>query len=151
MPSTSIVKRSPSGDAASTTPVRGRARAGPTRRLSPAAGHHLALALVLIGLVPVAGTAGVWSADEGALLLQATSVGSGRGWTFLHPFAAADPDGVWFPIHLSAFAADGGYVVLGKHVAFIHLTAWLHRLGGYPAVLGFSALSAVAAAAASGT
>jgi len=148
MPTTSTDLRPPAGDedqpdcAGSARRARRRWRPGSTSR------HHLALAVVLVALIPVAGIGGVWSADEGALLHQAASVGSGRGWTFPHPFPAADPQGGWFPIHLSAFAVDGGYVVLGKHVAFVHLTALLHRLGGYPAVLLLSAGSALAAASA---
>lgn len=122
------------------------APAGPTprrRRL-----HHLALAIVLLAVLPVTGTGAVWSADEGALLYQATAVIDGQGWTFDHPFPEADPDGIWFPIHLSSVAAEGGYVVLGKHTVFVWLAGALHGAGGYPAVLGLSVLAALAGAAA---
>ena len=109
--------------------------------------HHVLLGLVTLAVLPLVGAGAVWSADEGALLYQATAVVEGRGWRFDHPFPAVDPDGGWFPIHLAAFADGGGYVVLGKHTGFVVLAGLLHQLGGYPAVLAFSALSGVAAAA----
>ncbi|MEL6985536.1 MAG: hypothetical protein AAFO29_24100, partial [Actinomycetota bacterium] len=110
--------------------------------------HHLAVAVVLAAVLPLAGTNAVWSADEGALLYQATAVAEGEGWTFDHPFPAADPEGSWFPIHLSSFAADGGYVVLGKHTVLVRLVGAVHGLGGYPAVLALSVLAAFVTAAA---
>lgn len=110
--------------------------------------HVLALSVVLAALVPVAGLGSVWSADEGALLYQATAVAEGRGWTFDHPFPEADPTGRWYPIHLSGFAADGGYVVLGKHTVLVRLAGLAHRLGGYGAVVALSVAGAIAAAAA---
>ncbi len=126
----------------------GRATSGaaPTRRRRRL--HHLALAVVLLAVLPVAGAGAVWSADEGALLYQASAVIDGQGWTFEHPFPEADADGIWFPIHLSSVAAEGGYVVLGKHTVFVVLAGALHDFGGYPAVLGLSVLAALAAAAA---
>ncbi|MEM9561287.1 MAG: hypothetical protein AAGA93_01635 [Actinomycetota bacterium] len=111
-------------------------------------GHQLALALVLATVLPIVGTDAVWSADEGALLYQATAVADGRGWTFPHPFPEVDPDGGWFPIHLSVFATDGGYVVLGKHTVLVRLVGAVNGIGGYPAVLGLSILSGLVAASA---
>ncbi len=111
-------------------------------------GHHLALLLVLAAVLPIVGFDAVWSADEGALLYQATAVADGRGWTFAHPFPEVDPGGRWFPIHLSVFATDGGYVVLGKHTVLVRLVGAVHGIGGYPAVLGLSMLSGLAAASA---
>ncbi len=122
-----------------------RTASGGGRRLLA---HHLLLGLVLAAVLPLAGTGSVWSADEGALLYQAVAVAEGRGWTFAHPFPEVDPDGSWFPIHLAGHAADGGYIVLGKHATFVRLTGALHRVGGYPAVLGLSVTAGLAAAAA---
>jgi hypothetical protein len=119
---------------------------GPDRRTRLR--HHLALAIILAAVLPVAGTNSVWSADEGALLYQASAVAEGRGWTFDHPFPAADPAGRWFPIHLSSFATDGGYIVLSKHTLLVRLVGFLHGAGGYVAVVGLSVVGALAAAAA---
>lgn len=134
-----------------------RSSAGPDRPTDPvpptaAAGrlrHHLlALSVIVAAIIPVAGTQAVWSADEGAMLYQAVAVAEGRGWTFGHPFPAADPTGAWYPLHLASFAADGRYVVLGKHTFVVRLIGTLHALGGYGAVIAFSAACLVVAAAA---
>lgn len=129
--------------------------------------HHLALALLLFALLPIAGHHAVWSADEGALLYQVDSLADGRGWAFDHPFPAADPDGIYFPIHLSSWApisaapdpgpdmadtATAGdseptrYIVLAKHTWFLWLATGLYRLGGYGAILAVSVAAALAAA-----
>lgn len=116
---------------------------GPTRLVW----HHLFLAFVLGAVLPLAGTNAVWSADEGALLYQANAVAEGQGWTFEHPFPAADPDGSWYPIHLASFADDGRYLVLGKHTVLVRLAGAVHSIGGYGAILALSVLAAFVAAA----
>jgi hypothetical protein len=125
--------------------------------------HVFALGAILAALLPVAGTGAVWSADEGALLYQASALADGRGWEFNHPLPAADPAGTAFPIHLSSWAVDGSpnagadcvdrangcrYVVLAKHTTYLHTVAWLYGLGGYRLILLSSVLGTLLAAAA---
>lgn len=109
--------------------------------------HHLALAVVLAAVLPLAGLGAVWSADEGAMLYQATAVAGGDGWVFEHPFPEADPDGLWYPIHLSSRSPDGGYLVIAKHTVVTRLFGWVHGFGGYTGVLALSVGAGFAAAA----
>ncbi len=102
--------------------------------------HWLLASLVLLGLLPIIGAADVWSADVGAQLAQSQQLATGGGWYFSHPLPQADPSGEWFTYHLSG-RVDGDYVVLAKHPAFSWLVAGLLQLGGFGAVLAFSALS----------
>ena len=122
---------------------------------TPALGvHPWVLAIILFAIIPIVGTDSVWSADVGAQLYQATALTDGTGWVIPHPFPAADPSGHFFPIHLSSFAESAdptrldrgaGYVVFRKHTAFTWIVAGLFQLGGFGAVIAFSAASTLAA------
>src|SRR6185295_15130224 len=68
--------------------------------------HALALAIVLAAMVPIIGTQSFFSADEGAAVAQANLLSDGDGWTQAHPFPAADPSGVAYPIELSERRGD---------------------------------------------
>ncbi len=112
----------------------------------------MALAVVLAMMFPLVVEDTVWSADVGALLYQSSRLAEGRGWLVDHPFPAADPDGGWFPLHLSWLAdpdtAGEGYVVLAKHPVLTWLVAGLVNLGGLRAVVALSTLGTLAAAVA---
>src|SRR5215207_3010069 len=59
----------------------------------PIRAHVAALAVVLLALVPVVGTGASFSADEGAVIIQARSLARGHGWIVEHPVPAVDPEG----------------------------------------------------------
>jgi hypothetical protein len=112
----------------------------------------MALAVVLAIVFPLVVEDTVWSADVGALLYQGSRLAEGRGWLVDHPFPAADPDGIWFPLHLSWLTDPNtvgeGYVVLAKHPVLTWLVAGLVKLGGLRAVVAVSTLGTLAAAVA---
>lgn len=114
--------------------------------------HISALAGVLIAVFPLVVENTVWSADVGAQLYQSARLADGRGWLVDHPFPAADPEGIWFPLHLSWLAnpetVGDGYVVLAKHPALTWLVAGLVNLGGLRAVVAVSTLGTLATAVA---
>ncbi len=56
-------------------------RRAPDRLLA----HSLALLLVLVALVPVVGVDAVFSADEGAAIVQARRVADDGSWAAAHP------------------------------------------------------------------
>ncbi|MEM7326349.1 MAG: hypothetical protein AAF531_24905, partial [Actinomycetota bacterium] len=126
--------------------------------------HQALLGLVLAALLTITGSQAVWSADEGALLHQISSLADGGGWSFDHPYPEADPDGTRYPLHLASWAVDGSpapgtvaagcpvdgigcrYVSLAKHTTYLWITTGLYALGGYTALLALSALGTLAAA-----
>src|SRR5258708_6417117 len=73
---------------------------------APLWAHAVALALVLVAVLPLVGTHSQFSADEGAAIAQAKLLSNGDGWTTTHPFPAADPSGEAFPIELSPRRGD---------------------------------------------
>ena len=95
------------------------------------------LALVLLALVPIIGTGGMFSADEGAAVAQAKLLADGDGWTMAHPFPAADPSGQAFPIELSQRNGDR-YAPFVKHPLYALLLAGADRAGGRGAMLVLS-------------
>lgn len=114
--------------------------------------HALGLTVVLAVLFPFLVGDTVWSADVGAQLYQSVRLADGAGWLVDHPFPAADPEGVWFPLHLSWLAdpetTGAGYVVLAKHPVLTWIMAGLVHLGGLRAVIAMSTLGTLAAAVA---
>lgn len=137
-------------------------RAAITSLIKSSGLHQVLLGLSLYGLLAVAGTHAVWSADEGALLYQASSLAEGGGWSFEHPFPEADPKGTAYPLHLSSWAVDEPdasvaqtcpidgvgcrYISLAKHTSFVWIAAGLLKLGGYKALLLFSMFGTFCAA-----
>ena len=81
---------------------------------APLWAHVLTLLVVLLVMLPVLDVHWQWSADEGAVLAQAQQLADGGGWRFPVPFPEVDPQGEWFPIHLSERAADGQWVSYAK-------------------------------------
>jgi hypothetical protein len=117
---------------------------------APLWGHALALTFLLLALMPVVGTYWQWSADEGAVLAQAQHLADGNGWRFPVPFEAVDPEGEWFPIHLSEQAVDGQWVPYAKLPAYPLLLAGALRLGGISGVVLVGVLGTAVAATSAG-
>jgi hypothetical protein len=97
----------------------------------------------------VVGTSTSFSADEGAAVVQATSLSEGGGWTVPHPAPEVDPDGVNYPLEFSERGPDG-WAPYAKHPVYPLLLAGAHRLGGVAAMVLLSLLGTVAAAGLAG-
>jgi len=104
-----------------------------------------ALAVVLMALVPLIGTGSSFSADEGAAIVQATSLSSGDGWIVEHPLPEVDPTGASYPLELSERGA-AGTAPFAKHPLYALLLAGADRLAGITAMVLLSLLGTVAAA-----
>lgn len=141
-------------DAPAPAPVSRPARdevARPAGRLRrawalPVRAHVAALALVLVALVPVLGTGASFSADEGAAIIQAHQLSTGRGWVVEHPLPEADPSETNYPLELSARGARGTAPFV-KHPLYALLLAGADRLGGITAMVLLSVAGTLAAAA----
>ncbi|MEY2459058.1 MAG: hypothetical protein QOG30_888, partial [Acidimicrobiaceae bacterium] len=107
--------------------------------------HAAALALLLLVLLPIIGTTSQFSADEGAAIAQAVHLERGDGWTTGHPFAAADPDGIAFPLELSVRSGDR-YAAFAKHPVYPVMLAAADRVGGRAAMVLLSIAGTIAAA-----
>ena len=112
----------------------------------PLAVHVAALAVVLVALVPVVGPNVSFSADEGAAIVQARHLARGDGWVVDHPVPEADPDGLNYPLELSARGPDGT-APFAKHPLYALLLAAASRMGGVTAMVLLSAAGTVVAAA----
>jgi hypothetical protein len=124
---------------------------GAARRIwdAPPWRHLLALALLLVILVPVVGTGSSFSSDEGAAIVQARSLASGEGWIVPHPLPEADPDGDHYPLVLSE-RGERGFAPFAKHPAYAVLLAGAFRFGGVAAMVLVSVAGVVAAAGLAG-
>src|SRR3954451_990066 len=101
---------------------------------APLAMHAAALAVVLVALLPIIGTTGQFSADEGAAIEQARQLSRGDGWTVPDSFPAADPDGSAFPYELSNRGGDE-YAPFAKHPVYPALLAPAERVLGNSGML----------------
>ncbi|MGI9080534.1 MAG: hypothetical protein ACR2GF_06925 [Acidimicrobiales bacterium] len=122
----------------------------PTRRLArvwelPLWAHAIALAVVLVALLPLLGP-GSLSADEGAAMVQARHLSRGNGWIVDHPLPTVDPDGRAYPLELSERGARGS-APFAKHPLYALLLAGADRVGGATAMALLSLAGTVAAAA----
>ena len=70
--------------------------------------HAGLLLVVLVALMPLVGTGGLFSGDEGALAAQTRQLHEDGDWVVPHPFPEVDPEGTAFPYDLSQLTADGG-------------------------------------------
>ena len=111
----------------------------------PVWAHLLALAAILLLLVPVVGTSQAFVADEGAAMIQARSLEAGDGWIVEHPLPEVDPDGRWYPV-VNAERGEKGAAPLGKHPAYPLLAAAAARLDGVTGIVLLSLAGTVAAA-----
>ncbi len=122
----------------------------------PAAGlgrHGLALAALILALLPLIGSDAVWSADVGAQLHQSSHLLDGTGWTSRHPLPQADPQGHYYGLHLAqrptlAAGDPHRYVTLAKHPFLTWTVAGLLSVGGFGLVLVLSAVGTIASAVA---
>lgn len=112
---------------------------------APVWAHLLALTAILVVLVPVIGTSTSFLADEGAAVIQADSLSSGRGWVVEHPAPELDPSGRNYPITHSEGGVKG-QAPLGKHPVYPVLLAVADRLGSVAGMVLLSVLGTVAAA-----
>jgi len=119
--------------------------------------HGPALLLILVLIFPLVAVESVWSADIGARLYQAKTLLETGGWIAVHPLPRVDPEGLYFPLHLSdATGAAFRYVPYPKHPLLVWITAAEYqlalRLPGNPdtnivaSVVGLHTLSTFAAA-----
>jgi len=108
--------------------------------------HVVALAVVLVALVPVLGTGASFSADEGAAIVQARHLSRGEGWIVDHPIPEADPSGKAYPLELSAQGRDGT-APFAKHPLYALMLAGADRLGGVTAMVLLSVAGTLMAAA----
>ncbi|MFN2504210.1 MAG: hypothetical protein ABR540_08265 [Acidimicrobiales bacterium] len=124
---------------------------GRARRIwgAPLWAHLAALSVILVLVMPLAGTSASFSADEGAAIIQAQSLSDGEGWIVPHPVPEIDPEGRNYPLELSA-EGDKGVAPFGKHPLYALLLAGADRLGGHVAMVLLSILGTVAAAGLAG-
>lgn len=118
------------------------------RRLwaAPLWAHVAALALLLLALVPLIGTASSFSPDESVVITQARSLNSGDGWIVEHPFAEVDPEDQFYPL-AGSNQGDSGQAPFAKHPVYPLMLAALDSVGGVAAMVVLSVLGTVAAAA----
>ncbi len=116
---------------------------------APLWAHVGALAVVLLVLMPLIGTGSSFSADEGAVLVQARSLSRGEGWIVEHPVPEVDPDGVNYPLEFSE-RGPSGVTPFGKHPLYALMLAAADRAGGIVAMVLLSLLGTVAAAGLAG-
>jgi hypothetical protein len=114
-------------------------------RNAPLWAHALALLVVLLALLPVAGFGVSYSADEGVAIIQASTLRDGDGWVVAHPFPEVDPSGELYPLEYATFGSDGP-VAYAKHPAYPWLLSMADRVGGEPAMVVLSILGTWAAA-----
>ena len=107
--------------------------------------HAVALALVLVALMPIVGTHSEFSADEGAAIAQAHLLSDGHGWTTTHPFPAADPSGNAFPIELTEQRGDK-YAPFVKHPLYALVLAAADKVRGRTAMVLLSVIGTWCAA-----
>ncbi len=129
------------------TPAPTAPPGGPLRRAwgAPMWAHVVALALVLVAAAAVVGTQASFSADEGAVITQARALADGGGWIVEHPVPQVDPDGVLYPLELSARGTKG-VAPFAKHPLYALILAGAYKVGGVPAMVGLSVLGTLLAA-----
>lgn len=87
--------------------------AGQWRR--PFRQHAIAVAIVLLALMPLLGTSRLFHVDEGATLAQAELLATGDGWKYEQPRTDLDPTDRWSPL----WESDGeGSAPLDKHPTY---------------------------------
>ncbi len=104
--------------------------------------HAVALLAILLALIPILGGNGLFSADEGAGILQVKVLAETGQWRLEHPLPEVDPSGEHFSLHLAAGNEDG-YVLISRKPAYTGMLTALWKVMPSPMLL--MALSAVGA------
>lgn len=107
--------------------------------------HAGLLLLVLVGLLALLGSDGLFSADEGALAAQVRELDERGEWSVPNPFPEVDLENRAFPYHLSQPTGDGGAPFV-KHTVYPWIATPLYGMGGATAVQLLSVLGGVGAA-----
>ena len=109
--------------------------------------HAVALAVLLLVMLPAVGTSASFSSDEGAYIFEAQQLSEDGSWGIPHPLAQADPEGEAFPLAL-AQDTDDGWVAVGKHPVYSVVLAVGDRVGGVDAMVLLSLLGTMGCATA---
>jgi hypothetical protein len=120
-----------------------------TRRTGPVWLHLVALAVVLLALVPVVGTDASFTGDEGAAIIQAQMLADGEGWLAPNRAAMVDPKREAFGLAQSDTGSKG-VAPFAKHPAYPILLAAADRVGGVTAMVLLSLAGTVVAAGLAG-
>ncbi len=112
-------------------------------------GHVVGLALVLLALAPLIGAGSVYSADEGAAMLQANLIDQTGDWSEPNKLPVIDPDGDAFGVHLAKQYEDGSFAYFIRRPAYPFALSMVAGLGLFGAI-SLSILGTVASAAAAG-
>jgi len=107
--------------------------------------HTCILGLLLAALLPFVGTNAIFSADEGAAMIQAKQLARGDGWLTPYAFAAIDSKAEAFPLD-NADAGRDGAAAYAKHPLYPVLLAASDRVGGTPAMFILSIVGTMIAA-----
>lgn len=124
---------------------RGLHRAAGEVALAPLWAHAASLLAGMVILLPVVGTDAAYSADEGAVIIQARSLAAGDGWIIPHPMPDLDAGGALYPLELSAMGPDGA-AAYAKHPAYPWVLSLAERAGGHEAMVVLSLLGTWVAA-----
>ncbi len=111
----------------------------------PLVGHLAALGIVLVLVLAIVGTTSIFSADEGAAIIQARSLADGEGWIVEHPLPEIDPDNAAYPIELSATGA-GGIAPFAKHPGYATALGLTARIADMAGMLALSVAGTLLAA-----
>lgn len=116
-------------------------------------GHGVALALVLLALLPLLGD-GLFSADEGALLAQLEQLDTTGEWHLPNPAPDLDPGLEALPMELAyrspGTGEAGAWAPFTKHAVHVALLWGPFALGGVAGVQAVGIAGTVAAAVAAG-
>lgn len=118
---------------------------GPWWSRVPFAVHALVVLALLLVCIPIVGPNASFSADEGAVIVQAQHLAEGHGWIVANPFPQLDPTGRDFPLEISDPAA-GGFAPYAKHPLYPLVLAGADHLGGVTGMVLVSVLGAWLAA-----
>ncbi|NNE74492.1 MAG: hypothetical protein HKN26_12570 [Acidimicrobiales bacterium] len=111
--------------------------------------HAFGLLVVLVALLPLIGADSVFSADEGAAMIQVDVLDRTGRWSEASPFPLVDPQGERFGVHLSHQLDDGTFTYFGRRPAYTLALLAAAQLGlGLAGAVGLSILGTVAAASA---
>lgn len=107
--------------------------------------HAVALFVVLVALLPFVGSSGIFSADEGAAIIQARQLARGDGWIAPYAFTSIDAKQTAFPLEYADPGHDG-FAPYAKHPLYPVVLAGADRIGGVTAMFVLSIIGTVVAA-----